>query len=400
MTQKPAGPHLDSSMALLLCACVPDDDARLRGAAERVRDWDAACATAALHRLTGVLHRRLVTACAETVPQAAMARLSDEAGVIARRSLLMTAQLLSVLRELDEVGVRAVPFKGPVLSQQAYGDPGLRTFWDLDLLLSTDDVLRARDVLAAAGFHGHKTPYDGPADAVLVRMGRHIGLQRADGLMVELHDPAGALRGGSPFGSAADVVGRAGSLELLGRQVPALGEDDLVLLQCTHASKHTWEDLEHVACLVSAVRGVTRRNGWPALLARAAEVGALRKVLVGTILTCLIADDQPPADVVDVAAAAPPVWALVSAALDVLVWGSARRSWTNVNYTPWLTRYEDSPAAAVRLMWRRWTLPGADDWSSLRLPPRAFPLYRVWRPVRLTAKYAGRALGDAGLPSF
>jgi hypothetical protein len=387
--------RLDPGLVLLLRACSPDGGEQLRRAAEGVRAWDTALGAAEAHRLTGLLHRRLEEACPDAVPPEALERLRGEAGAIARRSLAMTAELLRLLRALEEAGVRAVPFKGPVLSQQAYGDPGLRAFGDLDLLMSPTDVLRGRQALAEAGFHGYLTPYDGPDDAVLLRMGLHLGMVRGDGLMVELHDPASALQGGALVGAAADFVDRARPVELLGRLVPAPCEDDVVLLQCAHAPRHQWDDLEHVACLVTPVRAVTRRGGWEALLERAATVGALRKVLVGTLLSCLIVDDDPPGPVLDAASADGIVWPLANEALASLLTARRERTRTNVDFTPWLARYEDSQIAAARLMWRRWTLPGGDDWASLRLPPRAFSLYRAWRPVRLTVKYVGRALGGS-----
>jgi hypothetical protein len=387
--------RLDRALVLLLRACVPDANEELRQAAQHVRDWDAVRAAAETHRLTGVLHRRLEAACPDAVPQDALDSLRAEAGEIARESLLMTAELLRLLRVLDEAGVRAVPFKGPVLSQQAYGDPGLRAFGDLDLLMSRSDVLSARAVLTRAGFRGYLTPHDGPGDEVLLRMGIHIALVRGDGLVVELHDPGSALRGGSPTDAAAGFVGRSESVELLGRQVPALCGDDVVILQCAHGPRHQWADLEHVACLVAPIQGVTRSGGWDDLIAHATAVGARRKVLVGTLLVCLVADDDPPEPVLEQAASDPVVWPLVDEALTSLLAPIRRLRLTSVSYTPWLARYEDSQIAAARLMWRRWTLPGGDDWASLRLPPWAFSLYRAWRPVRLSVKYVGRALGGS-----
>lgn len=384
-------PGPDPAVGVLLAACDPAADERLERALGRVRDWDGLCRAAERHNMTGVLHRRLQVAGPGAVPARSRERLGATAGETARKSLRMTAQLVRLLRVLDAAGVRAVPFKGAVLSQQAYGDPGARHFGDLDLLMSTEDVLRARAVLAGAGFHGYLAPYDGPADAVLLRVGLEVVLRRGDGLMVELHDQACTLQGGASALRAAHIVERAGTVEIYGARLPAVCEDDVVLVQCVHGSRHGWDGLEHVACLVGPSRSVTRRGAWPVLLGRAAEAGALRKLLAGVLLVHVVVDDDPPEEVLAAAAGEPAVWDLVADALGALLQAGGERPRTRQGDARWLARYEDSRLAAARLLWRRWTLPGPEDWAALKLPPRAFPLYWAWRPVRLGGKHARRA---------
>src|SRR5579862_1975773 len=52
-----------------------------------------------------------------------------------RRNLWFAAELMRILRYFAQKQVSALPYKGPVLTQAAYGDLALRTFSDLDLLI-------------------------------------------------------------------------------------------------------------------------------------------------------------------------------------------------------------------------------------------------------------------------
>jgi len=45
-----------------------------------------------------------------------------------------------------------IPFKGPVLSDMAYGACTMREFGDLDLFVKTNDYMRAKDILEKRGF--------------------------------------------------------------------------------------------------------------------------------------------------------------------------------------------------------------------------------------------------------
>jgi hypothetical protein len=60
-------------------------------------------------------------------------------------------QLLQTLELLRESGIQTVPFKGPALAVQAYGDLSLRQYDDLDLLIHEADVPRAYQLLIANG---------------------------------------------------------------------------------------------------------------------------------------------------------------------------------------------------------------------------------------------------------
>lgn len=60
--------------------------------------------------------------------------------------------LLRLLRAMQGVGIRVAAIKGPLLSQALYGDPHLRDFHDLDIVVARDEVHRAARWLSDEGF--------------------------------------------------------------------------------------------------------------------------------------------------------------------------------------------------------------------------------------------------------
>ena len=49
-------------------------------------------------------------------------------------------------------GVEALVIKGPVLSVRCYGDPGLRQYGDLDLIVRDEDILRSTELMISLGY--------------------------------------------------------------------------------------------------------------------------------------------------------------------------------------------------------------------------------------------------------
>ncbi len=69
---------------------------------------------------------------------------------------MLEALTLQFQADLERAGVAALPLKGPLLSRDLYGDPGMRSAVDLDLLVRAEQLdlavrtIGARGLLAAA----------------------------------------------------------------------------------------------------------------------------------------------------------------------------------------------------------------------------------------------------------
>src|SRR4051812_32066746 len=146
-----------SSIGPLLIACARAnlDESKLfqiRSMVSDSLDWDALIKTASDHGVLPLLHRAVTCACGDLIPPAAMALLTQKAQENGRRNMLLMRELLSLIGEMSAVGVRVLPYKGPVLAHFAYGDLSLRQCGDLDILVPQADVERAREILVRRGY--------------------------------------------------------------------------------------------------------------------------------------------------------------------------------------------------------------------------------------------------------
>src|SRR5438105_2904860 len=180
----PAGLSAEEEL-LLRCACPMDNAATLAPAAALANesiDVERLEWLAAQHHLAPVLLARLNRIAPEAVPDALRRRAHEQL----RQSLALSGALIRVLALLNDAGIRALAFKGPVLSQIVYGNPAQRPIGDLDLLMAPEEVWSAADALRAAGFRA-RHDYTPRQRAAYLRSEDEYNLAREDGAMVELH---------------------------------------------------------------------------------------------------------------------------------------------------------------------------------------------------------------------
>jgi hypothetical protein len=111
---------------------------------------DVLPAAAALHRVSGCVHKAL---CGVTgVPDHVMDALAAARTTAARVHLGFSGALVQIGQAWSDAGIPWVVIKGPVLSSVLYGDPGLRSYGDLDLLVARHSLADAVAVLEDLGY--------------------------------------------------------------------------------------------------------------------------------------------------------------------------------------------------------------------------------------------------------
>lgn len=115
-------------------------------------DWDYLIKIASRHRLKPLLYHNLNSVCPDNVPEDVLGELREYFNSNVRKNLLMTGELIKILKLLESEGITAVPYKGPVLASMAYGNIGLREFNDLDILIKKQDTFKIIEILLSEGY--------------------------------------------------------------------------------------------------------------------------------------------------------------------------------------------------------------------------------------------------------
>jgi hypothetical protein len=279
-----------------LCAAVSPaaDQAGVRLLLDGEMNWSLLLELAGEHGVLGMLANRLEREGFACVPEDAREKLQSRMRAQHLFTLGMTAELFRILQDFSEARLETILVKGPVISLLAYGDPAVRSYVDLDLLVRHRDIQGATQRMLAIGFEP-----DVPASAI--RAGRipgeylfrRKGTQRA----VELHTER-TFRYYPRTMRMEEMFARKRGVPLDGRDVPALSLEDELVLDCVHGAKHFWERL----MWVSDVAGLVARHteiDWRKAQQAAADVGAGRILRVGILLGALLPGVRVPAAIAE-----------------------------------------------------------------------------------------------------
>src|SRR5258707_13724724 len=175
-------------------------------------------------------------------------------------SLSMTADLFRILDAFGQASIETLLVKGPIVSFLAYGDPAMRSYVDLDLLVRDAAILPACRFLTALGFEA-----DVPESAILAGKipGEYLFKRAGAQQLVELHTEKTFRYYPRPM-RIEDLYARKRHVPLEGRDVPALCLEDELVLNCIHGPKHFLDGLmwpADIAALVARNPEITWERG-------------------------------------------------------------------------------------------------------------------------------------------
>ena len=263
---------------LLECAS-PEPDARRLAELIRSADWPRLLVLAEEHCVTGHLAARLRELDVNLVPPETRQSLLERQRAQIFVTLRMVAELFRLLERFASGGIGALVVKGPVLAVQAYGDPAMRSYGDLDLLVRQRDSRRATELMIAAGYDA-QVPISA-IDAGKIP-GQYLFCRPDSKLLVELHNDR-TLRYFPRRLPLERFFERQIHVQLDSREAPALSVEDEIVLICIHGAKHLWERLMWIADVAALVSRQPNLD-WDRAAASAKEMGAERMLHTGLLL--------------------------------------------------------------------------------------------------------------------
>ncbi len=367
---------------LLLCARAhlnQQQRQRIRDLVPQNLDWNYLLQLADRHGLQPLLHWHLTTVCPNTVPQEPQQSLRVAFQRVSALNILLTHELQKLIALFAENNVTAVPYKGPALALQLFGNVALRQFSDLDLLVHPCDVLRARDLLLRDGYEPLPPLTEGQ-QALLLRTQCNLPFSREQKRMiVELHWKVSAPSFARPF-ETEDFWSRLvdGKLETTNIKLPAA--EDLLLALCIHGSKHLWERVAWIADVAGLISSKEELN-WEELISRARSTGSERMLLLGLQLAERLLEVSLPDEVKSALKADAKVGLLAD---DVV------RDLFTPGLTPsgisgyFLFQIKARRRLRDKINYLRFTFtPNEEDLVRFNLPSSLSFLYYLVRPVRL-----------------
>jgi hypothetical protein len=349
---------------------------------ESAIDWDELLRLGEHHGVLPLVARNLIAHAPGLPPEIEqLLRSAFDANV--RRNLRFASELVRIADQFEKNHLRAIPYKGPVLAESAYGDLALRNFGDLDILIAPVDFERAKLALAELGYRPSKEM--SPAvERFWLRNGYECAFDGADGkYLVELqwgllpHFYAVDLR-------VEELLARSGRTALGGHDMPSLSAEDSLLVLSLHAAKHLWMRLIWICDIAETMRAQV--VDWQVVHARARTLGVVRMLGVSFCLVRTLLGVPLPGPAQEIADGDSKVRNLGEQFAARLA-RSATYDFESTEYFRWILKLRERRRDRVRYLWRLMWTPGEGDIAAVRLPEALFSLYRGVRVLRLIGKF-------------
>ena len=279
----------DEYRLLLLCARTrvePQQRELIRALVLKQLDWEFILDKANSHTLIPLLYRNLSEHCADRVPSAVLQQLESDYLANAERNLVLTNELLKLLRILDSADISAVPYKGIALATLVYGDVALRKFIDLDVVVRPRDIIPAKSLLISHGYQWRRYPgqVTGPGEIKKNRFWHEYNFVHPDNIgPIDLHWGISNQR--FPFDIDLDGIWeRLEPARLLDQDVRVFPAEALLLFLCVHGSKDLWWKRIGWICDIAELLGSSPDLDWSYSFKLATHTGTRRVLLLGLAL--------------------------------------------------------------------------------------------------------------------
>ncbi len=267
---------------LLACSTLPADEILVRSLAAQVQDWEKFLRYAESHELTSLVGHTLMSDSTCSLPSAASEYLVRNSREAAQQNLLLTAEVLRIVRALLAQNIRAIPYKGPILASSAYGNLAIRDSCDLDLLLPEKDVRRALRIMPELGYRAEYSLTPVQEARYLHGTCEYNFVHESNRTQVEIHWQVVPARLGLAF-DFDRLWSRARFLAIGSFQLRVLSPEDALLVLSVHGFKHLWSCLKWV-CDIANLLASPEELDWTYIVNEASRMGAMRVLLVALSL--------------------------------------------------------------------------------------------------------------------
>ena len=359
-------------------------------------DWARFLAEVEAHRVLPLVSNTLQRVGDFGIPEVVLETLRVRSKIDRWRNSVSIDEIVRLDSIFARNGIAVIHYKGPVAAAHLYGDTCLRSFADLDFLVTRQDLPKLLKLLQQEGYRLSDN-HDWSGQAVHLRELKEYALRKGP-ITLEPHWSITARR--YPF--EVDYQGfwnRATKVAVGGTELLAFSLEDLMLVLAVVGSKSRWERVQKICDIAEGAR-VARDLDWVAVHERAARSGCERMLLIGLNLAHELLDAPLPgvirahierdravarisAHILDSYTGSSPLRALLPSAPNV--------------FSPMLFRMRERPREKWLYLIRTLTTPTASHMRHMPLPRVLHPLYRVLTPVHDYVAYpVWRAISRSG----
>lgn len=272
---------------LLLCCArtIMDDvtESRIEYLVQSDLNWDYLLRIASIHCLKPLLYWQLNQICPDQIPSEFMSNLKEFLNNNAKNNLFFMQELIEVVKTLNNHHIESVPYKGPILALQAYGNLSMRQFSDLDLLVKKDDVPFIKEILISKGYKPEFN-LNSVQEQNYMNSQRELKLiHETKGISLELHWKFSGVFQNLPPNAEKMFLKNLDILDIGGVQIPKISPENLILILSIHNASHHWSSLAWLVDIATLIKN--QKIDWSQVLKTSQKL-SIRKILFINLYLC------------------------------------------------------------------------------------------------------------------
>ncbi len=230
------------------------------------------------HRLTTLMYWNLKE-FEYIIPNNVFKILKDNFHNNVMKNLKMMGELLNLLKMFEKQGLQVIPYKGPLLSIQAYKHIGLRQFDDLDIFVHQNDVMEIKKILISCGFVPQFN-FKGFKERKFLKTQREYKFKNQSkdiNLEVQWKFSGLSFYSSESFGFEVSEI-----KEINNKKILSISPENMLLILCIHTSGHYWDRFSWICDISELIQA--NMIDWIYVLERAEKLRIKRILLINLTL--------------------------------------------------------------------------------------------------------------------
>ena len=355
-------------------------------------DFDHLFLLARRHRVAPRVWNNISRYASSTITDSQKKELKDLLHSHLLHCAAVMRQLCTVYHLFKHQKIPCIPYKGPVLAGYLYKDFTLRSYGDLDLLISPTDFRKVYNFLLENGYTPEIELQPNQFSSYISGEDDLPFLPVEKGVRIEIHWELTGRYLAKPLG--IEYISRRISSTLIeGQNFPIFSPEDLFVYFCLHGTKHGWEQLDLVSCLSELIYRENKLS-WQRVIQTANTFKCRRIVHLGILLVRKIYRSEVPLNVLDVAKKDKKASLLCGKIFTILNESAKARepngkAGVDVRFSLLRLQARDSLPDKIRYALRLFFYPSKAEWISVKLPSWLNCAYWIVRPFRIVSMVVG-----------
>ena len=198
-----------------------------------------------------------------------------------KKNLLLTGELIKILKLFESNGIKAIPYKGPILANLAYGSISLREFGDIDILINNSDAPKAKEIMISSEYELYQ-PITINDSFYMKLEPEYQFFNKNTGTIIEIKWKIEGNFFSLPKNSNK-LTEHLEKYDLNGFKVCTFSPINQLLILCIHAAKHDWNRLSWICDISELIKSQEDIN-WTEILDKSEKMDVKRILLINLIL--------------------------------------------------------------------------------------------------------------------